>query len=110
MQLWQYCLLENGIKKENIILDPGIGFGKTFDDNYKILNNVSELKKCGYPILIGLSRKSMIGNLLDQDEDRLPATLALNCAAFLTGANIIRVHDVKAHRMAFKALTKMLDA
>ena len=99
--------IKAGMKKENIIVDPGIGFGKTFDDNYRILNNVRELKKCGYPILIGLSRKSMIGNLLNENEDRLPATLALNCAAFLAGADIIRVHDVEAHKIAFKALTKM---
>jgi dihydropteroate synthase len=101
--------IKAGVKKENIILDPGIGFGKKFDDNYKILNNVNKFKECGYPILIGLSRKSMIGQLFNQNEDRLPATLALNCAAFFAGADIIRVHDVKAHKMAFKALIKMFD-
>jgi len=101
--------IKKGIKKENIILDPGIGFGKKFDDNYKILNNVSKFKECGYPVLIGLSRKSMIGNLFNQEEDRLPATLALNSAAFLAGVDIIRVHDVKAHKMAFKALAKMIS-
>jgi len=99
--------IKAGMKKENIIADPGIGFGKTFDDNYRIINNVHELKKCGYSILIGLSRKSMIGNLFNPNEDRLPATLALNCIAFLGGVDIIRVHDVKAHKMAFKALNKM---
>ena len=101
--------IEAGIDKDNIIIDPGIGFGKTFDDNYRILNNVRTFKECGYPVLIGLSRKSMIGKLFNHDEDRLPATLALNCAAFFAGADIVRVHDVKAHRMAFKALIKMSD-
>jgi dihydropteroate synthase len=94
----------HGIGREKIIIDPGIGFGKTLEDNYRIINNLHEIKKLGYPVLVGLSRKSLIGKLYDRDEDRLPATIALNAASVLNGADIIRVHDVKEHRLALEGL------
>lgn len=85
---------EAGISK--IYIDPGIGFGKRLKDNYEILNRLEEFNFLGYPIAIGLSRKSFIGSLLDQSPDeRLTGTIAANSAAQLSGANIIRVHDVK---------------
>jgi dihydropteroate synthase len=93
-----------GVAREKIIVDPGIGFGKTLEDNYVILQNIREFGKLGFPVLVGLSRKSMIGKLYDRDEDRLPATIALNTAALLNGADIIRVHDVKEHRLALAGL------
>ncbi len=96
--------LTAGIPKERIILDPGIGFGKSMEDNYRIINNISVLKTLGYPVLIGLSRKSLIGKLYDDDSDRLPATIALNAAAALNGADIIRVHDVREHRLAMAGI------
>ncbi len=96
--------IEVGVKKENIILDPGIGFGKTLEDNYRIIYNVDSFKKLGYDLLIALSRKSLIGGLYNCPEDRLPATIALNSVAVLGGADIIRVHDVKAHRLALSAV------
>lgn len=101
--------LEKGIKSDNIILDPGIGFGKSLEENYKIIGGVAELKKIGYPLLIGLSRKSLIGKLYSQEEDRLSATIALNSVAVYAGADIIRVHDVKAHTLAMQALSKLRE-
>lgn len=85
---------EAGITK--IYVDPGIGFGKRLKDNYEILNRLEEFNFLGYPIAIGLSRKSFIGGVLDQTPDeRLIGTIAANSAAQLSGVNIFRVHDVK---------------
>jgi dihydropteroate synthase len=90
--------LEAGIPPEKIILDPGIGFGKSFKDNIRIIRLLAEICGKDYPILVGLSRKSFIGEITGRDaEGRLPGTLAANAAAILAGANIIRVHDVKEH-------------
>lgn len=87
--------LENGIKHEQLIVDPGIGFGKTVNDNYKILRNLNEIEILGCPILIGTSRKSLIGKILNDPVDkRLEGSIATNVAAIMNGANIIRVHDV----------------
>lgn len=97
--------LRKGIKKEKIILDPGIGFGKTLEDNYHIINNLHHFKELGCPLLIGLSRKSLIGRLYsDESADRLPATIALNAAAIMNGADIVRVHDVREHGLARESL------
>ncbi len=93
-----------GIEKEKIIIDPGIGFGKSLEDNYKIIRNIGYFKKMGLPILIGLSRKSLIGKLYNDKSDRLYATIALNSISAVYGADIIRVHDVEAHRLAFVAV------
>ncbi|NPV10340.1 MAG: dihydropteroate synthase [Ignavibacteria bacterium] len=84
----------SGIKK--IFIDPGIGFGKRLYDNYEILNRLEEFKFLGYPILVGLSRKSFIGKYLNQKpEERLTGTIASNSVSLIKAANIIRVHDVK---------------
>ena len=83
-----------GLDDEQIILDPGIGFGKRINDNDVILNRISDLKQFGYPILIGLSRKSFLCTDDDSAEDRLPATLGATAIAINNGADIIRVHDV----------------
>ncbi len=89
-------LVEAGVSKENIIIDPGIGFGKTLNHNIEILKNLKELKILGRPILVGTSRKSFIGKLLDADiGNRLFGTVASSCLAMLNGADILRVHDVK---------------
>ncbi len=96
--------MASGIGREKIIIDPGIGFGKTLEDNYRIIKNLHEFRKLGFPVLVGLSRKSLIGKLYGGDEDRLPATIALNAASVLNGADIIRVHDVKEHRLALDGL------
>lgn len=79
-----------------LILDPGFGFGKSIEHNFKMLYGLSDFKHLGFPILVGISRKSMIYKLLEITPDEaLPATSALHLAALLNGANILRVHDVK---------------
>ena len=84
-----------GIKKEQIILDPGIGFGKMFQDNFKLINHLDKFCELGLPVLIGPSRKSFIGTALKEDPQyRLEGTLAAVAAGILRGAQIVRVHDV----------------
>lgn len=86
-----------GIDKSRILIDPGFGFGKTLAHNLALLARLSELASLGVPILAGLSRKSMLGQLLNRNlEERLPGSLALAMAAVERGAGIIRVHDVAA--------------
>lgn len=85
-----------GLPREKVIIDPGIGFGKRLEDNYEILRRLSEFKGLGCPILIGTSRKSFIGNVLNlAPEQRLEGTAASVALAIANGANIVRVHDVK---------------
>ena len=88
--------LDFGIKKVQIIIDPGIGFGKQLNDNFILIRRLKEFSKLGFPILIGPSRKSFIGLTLDSPpEYRLEGTLAAVSAGILNGASIVRVHDVK---------------
>jgi len=90
-----------GIDLEKIIVDPGIGFGKTPEHNLQILNHLGELRSLGRPILIGVSRKSFIGAILKLPlEERLEGSLAAASLALMQGAKIIRTHDVKATRRA----------
>lgn len=87
---------EAGIKRNDIIVDPGIGFGKRLQDNYEIIRRLSEFQGLGCPILIGPSRKSFIGTVLDLPPDqRLEGTLAAVAIGIQNGAHIVRVHDVK---------------
>jgi dihydropteroate synthase len=89
--------LSCGIGREKIILDPGIGFGKTSAENLFILNRLAEICPGDYPLLVGLSRKSFIGAVTGRTaEERLAGTVAANAAALLGGADIIRVHDTGA--------------
>jgi len=84
-----------GINKDKIIIDPGIGFGKRLEDNLLILNNLSRFKALGYPMLIGLSRKSFLGAITGaQVENRLSGSIAANMYSAMHGADILRVHDV----------------
>ena len=85
-----------GVDRENVIVDPGIGFGKSTTDNIAILRNLRELKALGRPILVGASRKRFIGQITDREdpEDRLEGTAASVTASILNGAHIVRVHDV----------------
>lgn len=88
--------LAAGIKREHIVLDPGFGFGKTLAHNYELLNRMHEFAKFNLPVLAGLSRKSMFGQLLGREvSQRLSATLAGNMLAIQAGAKIVRVHDVQ---------------
>ena len=82
---------------EDIIVDPGIGFGKTLEHNLKLLSHLDKFTKIGVPILIGASRKSLIGKILDERpvEDRLIGTVAIHYDCLTKGAKILRVHDVK---------------
>ncbi len=87
--------IEAGVSPDKIILDPGIGFGKTLDHNLSILNKISEFRSMGYPIMMGASRKAFIGTILDLPaEDRLEGSLAAAVWSVINGVNILRVHDV----------------
>jgi dihydropteroate synthase len=89
--------VEAGIGRERIIIDPGIGFGKTVEQNLRLLNHLDELRVLGLPILLGPSRKSFIGHVLDlPPEERLEGTMAAVAVGILRGADIVRVHDVRA--------------
>ncbi len=93
--------VEQGVPEERIQLDPGIGFGKTVDHNLELLARLPELVALGRPVVIGVSRKSFLGELTGRAiEQRLPATLAANVLAFERGAEIFRVHDVAPLRDA----------
>jgi len=91
-----------GVQEGNIIIDPGIGFGKRLEDNLSILKNLKKFSILNCPILVGPSRKSFIGKILDLPaEERLEGSLAALAIAIMNGANIVRVHDVKeSKRMA----------
>lgn len=99
------CCEQRGIKKERLILDPGFGFGKTLAHNYEVLAKFSQFNVLGLPLLAGVSRKSMIGNLLNRDvSERLAGSLAAAIVAVQQGANIIRVHDVQESVDSMKIL------
>ncbi len=88
--------LSFGIKKKKIIIDPGIGFGKRLEDNLLILNNLGRFNKLGFPLLIGLSRKSFLGASTGADAgDRLVESITANMHAAMSGSAILRVHDVQ---------------
>lgn len=94
-----------GLPRDCLILDPGFGFGKNLDHNLELLRGLDVLVAAGFPVLAGLSRKSMLGELLGRTvEHRLAGSLALAIAARQRGARIIRVHDVAATADAFRAL------
>jgi len=93
-----------GIRDENIILDPGFGFGKTLEHNLQLLKRLNEFKDFGLPVLVGLSRKSMLGKILNESEpeNRVYASVAAAVLSRMNGAGIFRVHDVKATVDALK--------
>lgn len=96
-----------GIKDENIILDPGIGFGKTVGQNLELLDRSGEIRELGYPLLLGPSRKSFIGYTLDlPPEERLEGTAATVAVGIVRGADIVRVHDVAV----MARIARMTDA
>ncbi|MEI8390200.1 MAG: dihydropteroate synthase [bacterium] len=102
--------VSSGIKPENIIIDPGIGFGKTLEHNIEIIKRVKEFKSLGCALLVGVSRKSMITNILksSSSEETEEANISLNAYMASQGANIIRVHDTGKHFKAFKVLDRIL--
>lgn len=98
---WADAAILAGVKRERIVLDPGLGFGKNFDENYPLLRRFDELHQLRYPLLTGASRKSFVGRMLARDghdapvSDRLFGTLATETVAILKGAHVIRTHDVR---------------
>ena len=88
--------IESGINRENIIIDPGIGFGKRLEDNLSIIKNIETFRDSGYPVLMGHSRKSFIGIVTGREtDDRLAGSLAAGIISAINGADILRVHDVR---------------
>lgn len=89
-----------GVREDAIMLDPGLGFGKSFDENWEIMRRLPELVEIGYPLLLGASRKSMLGKLLNLTDprDRLSGTLATTALAIRAGVDFVRVHDVRENR------------
>lgn len=100
LRQWAEAASLAGIKRDHLVLDPGFGFGKRFEENYPLLAHFGELQQMGFPLLAGVSRKSFIGRALARDgndapvEERIYGTLAAEAALILKGAHIIRTHDV----------------
>jgi dihydropteroate synthase len=105
-----------GVRKSQIIIDPGIGFGKSFEQNYELLGRLPELARLGYPLLVGTSRKGFLGATLAREgkaapaQDRLWATAATVTASILGGAHIVRVHDVAEMAQVARVADSLLDA
>lgn len=101
--------LSAGVKRENIMLDPGIGFAKTLEDNLIVMNRLEEFTVEQYPILLGTSRKSMIGLTLDLPVDqRVEGTIATTVLGITKGVSFVRVHDVKENNRAVKMADAMI--
>jgi len=100
----------SGIKKEKIIIDPGIGFGKRLQDNLTLINNLHVLEELDQPILIGVSRKSFIGTILGlPPQERLEGSIASAILSILHGANILRVHDVASIKRAVRVAEAIIN-
>jgi dihydropteroate synthase len=103
--------LEAGVKRENIIVDPGIGFGKNYEENLMVMNNLEQIKTMGFPMLLGTSKKSMIGNALGLPVDkRVEGTLATTVIGIMKGCEFIRVHDVLENKRACIMTDKILNS
>lgn len=95
----------------NIIIDPGFGFGKRFEDNFVLLRRLQEFRALGFPLMVGTSRKSFLGTLFSAaTDDRIEGTLVTNAWAYVQGANIFRVHDVKPVRRAIRIAQTIIEA
>ncbi len=109
-------VLAAGIAGERLVLDPGFGFGKNFEENYPLLGRFGELQELGFPLLAGVSRKSFLGRTVARNgkdapaPERLPATLAAETALVLSGVHIIRTHDVRACVDAVRVAEAILQA
>lgn len=102
---------EAGIKEENIILDPGIGFAKTYEQNLLAIKQLEKMHALGYPVLLGTSRKSVIGLTLDlPKEERMEGTLATTVFGVMKGCAFVRVHDIKENVRAIKMAKAILQA
>ena len=104
------CAINAGIDKKNIIIDPGIGFGKSVEHNFEIINNLDSFVDLGFPVLLGASRKSFIGLTLNVEEkDRLEGSIAANVIGLQKGAKIFRVHDVLAAKKSLIIANKIFN-
>ncbi|MFL2510707.1 MAG: dihydropteroate synthase [Candidatus Neomarinimicrobiota bacterium] len=104
-------VISKGINRKKIIIDPGIGFGKSVENNFEIINNLNQFTKLGYPVLLGASRKSFIGITLDDSEDdRIEGSLAANVIGLQKGVSIFRVHDVDQTRKALTIAKKIFNS
>ena len=113
---WAEAAVLAGVRRERIALDPGFGFGKSFDENYPLLARFQELQSLGFPLVAGTSRKSFLGRILAKDgndaavADRLYGNLAAHTALILKGAHILRTHDVRAAVEAARVADAILEA
>ena len=112
---WAENAVAAGVPRDRIVLDPGFGFGKSFDQNYPLIARFAELQASGFPLLAGTSRKSFIGRTIGGEKnvapaDRLFGTIATETALILSGAHIIRTHDVKPSLQAARVADAILDA
>ena len=100
-----------GIRPENILLDPGFGFGKSLEHNLQLLASLEQMHILGHPLLVGVSRKSMLGHITGREvNERLPASLAVATIAAMKGASIIRVHDVRETVDAIRVVAAVKEA
>lgn len=112
---WAQAAVSAGVQRGHIVLDPGFGFGKSFDENYPLIAHLEELHSLGFPLLAGTSRKSFLGRTMGGEKkvalsDRLFGTIATETALILKGAHIIRTHDVKASLDAARVADAILRA
>jgi len=112
---WAEKAVRSGVRRERIVLDPGFGFGKNFEENYPLIARFEDLQALGFPLLAGVSRKSFIGSTMGggksvPPEDRLYGNLAAETALILKGVHILRTHDVKASIEAAHVAEAILQA
>lgn len=102
--------INKGVSSDKIIIDPGIGFGKTLNDNYEIIAKLSQICDLGHPVLVGPSRKSFIGTTLDEPvEKRLEGSVTAAAMCYHSGAKILRVHDVKETKKSLSIVKKIIE-
>ncbi|MBC7182423.1 MAG: dihydropteroate synthase, partial [Marinobacter sp.] len=100
-----------GVRPDNILLDPGFGFGKSLEHNLQLLASLEQLHILGHPLLIGVSRKSMLGQITGREvNERLPASLAAATISAMKGASIVRVHDVRETVDAVRVVAAVKEA
>ncbi|HIS25453.1 MAG TPA: dihydropteroate synthase [Candidatus Pullilachnospira intestinigallinarum] len=102
---------EAGVEEDRILLDPGVGFGKTYEQNLAVINHLDRMEELGFPILLGTSRKSVIGRTLDLPSDqRVEGTLATTALGIIRGAAFVRVHDVRENCRLIRMMEALLAA